>query len=363
MFGPDQPRPATVVRTIIQNLNRSILPLLKLRPPPLPVKWFVYDLYCFSLLLKADLIRREHDVVYAHWLFPAGMVALLSSKVRRSRVISSVWGYDIQVVPGIPEYGARGHVAALSRFVLLKSDAVIVNHQVHGLIASKLAGLSEGRFYYLNPGIDDMEASPYSISSNGQISALITAAARKKVVLFVASSLERMYGIVEFMQALPIVAKECRNCMFIIVGDGPMKQLASQMAQRSGLGDHIIFTGRIAHEQMPSLYRLATVVCDMAYPGQGTVSLEAASMGRPVIGILSSKRYVVDGETGYLVRKGDHLGLAKSLLRILEDETNSARLGSKARTLFLKTSTIENRVSALLRIFKEIADGDERKVG
>ncbi len=355
IFRPNLPSPASVVITIMRNLNRSIIPLLKLRPPPVPVRWFVYDLYNFSLILEAGLLRREYDIIYAHWLYPAGLVALLSSKVSSSKVVSVVWGYDIQIIPEDPKYGIRRNTAILSRFVLRKSDAIIVNHRTHQRIASKLGSLPEERLYLLPKGVEDMRAGLQSISPSRQVSELLSAAKGKKVILLVASSLTERYGVVEFLQALPIVARACEGCLFVIVGDGPLKQQAMNTIEQSGMSKLVFFAGRIAYEQMPLLYNAATVVCDLAYPGQGTVSWEAASIGRPVIGILSPKSFVVNGETGFLIRKGDYLGLVESLRRILGDTALSARLGANVRTFFLKTSSMENRKVALFEVFEKVA--------
>ena len=57
------------------------------------------------------------------------------------------------------------------------------------------------------------------------------------------------------------------------------------------------------------------------YEGMPYALLEAMIMGIPAVGtdVIGIKDLIVNGETGYLAQEGDHYGLAKAVMNLLEN--------------------------------------------
>jgi glycosyltransferase involved in cell wall biosynthesis len=107
-----------------------------------------------------------------------------------------------------------------------------------------------------------------------------------------------------------------------------------EQIEAQGVADRVELRA-VGYADMPRLYDEADVV---VYPtvGQepyGLVPLEAMSMARPVVGSRSGgiSETIVDGETGFLVERGDTTALADRVARLLLDSELCRRMGEAGR--------------------------------
>jgi len=345
------------------NFPKILIALMRLKVPPVPPKAFLSYLLTSSLLIER-IRGKKYDLIYAHWLYPAGFVGLIISKIINCKIVSVVWGYDIQVIPGIKNYGIGGLNRMISKVVLQKSDLVITNHKVHKVIAEHLLGPSTcKKIVYVSSAIPDIATSTQNELTNElkeKLSHYTNKLKEKKIVLY-SPSLRPLYGIQEFTKAIPIVASYVRDCVFIIVGEGELKNEAIKFIKDTGLENKVLFIGRVSYESMKSLYMISTVVCDLAYSGTGTTTLEALCFGKPVIGIRSPRTFIEDGVTGFLVNRGDHESLARYLIEILNNHELQENLSKNARKVYKEKFSMEERMKILLKIFQELLHNDKFK--
>jgi glycosyltransferase involved in cell wall biosynthesis len=175
----------------------------------------------------------------------------------------------------------------------------------------------------------------------------------KKVVLY-APSLRPLYGIKEFLKATRIVSNSIKDCVFIIVGDGELKNEAIKFIRENELEDRVFLLGKVSYESMKILYKMSTLVCDLAYPGTGTTTLEAFCFGKPVIGIKSPKPVITHGKNGFLIEKGDYESLAKYMEILLKHPKLQETFSLEARNTYEKYFNIEKRILALVGIFNKM---------
>ncbi|MDF1554871.1 MAG: glycosyltransferase [Deferrisomatales bacterium] len=126
----------------------------------------------------------------------------------------------------------------------------------------------------------------------------------------------------------------------LLVGGGRMEGALRAQAEHLGIADHVVFTGRLPHEQMPAMYSLVDVLCfprksmrltELVTPLK---PLETMAMGKPIVAsdVGGHKELIQDGETGLLFRAGDSASLADHLHRLLTDQDLRRRLGEQGRT-------------------------------
>ena len=93
------------------------------------------------------------------------------------------------------------------------------------------------------------------------------------------------------------------------------------------------------------------------YESFGMVALEAMACGTPVIAsdVGGLSHLVRDGITGFHVPNGDHVALASTLARLLQDEVLRRTLGQQARNWAQNYSwaRIGSRVTEIYRLAQE----------
>jgi glycosyltransferase involved in cell wall biosynthesis len=335
-----------------KNFPEVCVSLLKLRIPLIP-KSFYYILLSSIILNKEKLRSKKYDLIYAHWLYPAGFIGLILSKILNCRIISAIWGYDVQVIRGVKDYGVQGLNRIISRYVIEKSDLIIVNRRIHKILAQHLSkSISHNKIVYVPPAIPDI-----FVGTQDELTSELKEKLRfnynelreKNIVLY-SPSLRPLYGIIEFIRAIPIVSTSLKDCIFIIVGVGELKNEVVKFIKESGLEDKVILMGKISHESMKVLYKLSTLVCDLAYSGTGTTTREALCFGKPVIGIDTPETHIVHGINGFLIKKGDYKSLARYIIAILEDFELRKKLSTNARKTFEEKFSIQKRINTILEI-------------
>jgi phosphatidylinositol alpha-mannosyltransferase len=155
----------------------------------------------------------------------------------------------------------------------------------------------------------------------------------KRNIVFL-GRLEPRKGLKYLLRALPRIRERFPNTRFLIGGDGAHRARIEAWVQKKGWRD-IIFLGRVAAEDLPSLYTSADVFCAPSVGGesQGIVLLEAMAAGRAVVAsdIPGYRSVIHDGVDGLLARPRDAEHLAWAICRLLADPAGRKRMGIAAR--------------------------------
>jgi glycosyltransferase involved in cell wall biosynthesis len=102
--------------------------------------------------------------------------------------------------------------------------------------------------------------------------------------------------------------------------------------RRAGLEERLRFTGYISEEDLAALYSSCKAfIYPSLYEGFGLPPLEAMACGAPVITSRIGSITAVVGEAAYLIEPTDASGLARSILKLLEDESARDHLRQQGR--------------------------------
>lgn len=132
-------------------------------------------------------------------------------------------------------------------------------------------------------------------------------------------------GLDLLLEALPRIIASLPDVRVLLVGGGPQDAALKAQAQRLGLGDYVVFTGRVPHQEVHRYYDLVDV---LAYPRHSMrltelvtplKPLEAMAQGRLLVAsdVGGHKELIQDGETGMLFQAGSAESLAQSVLQLL----------------------------------------------
>ena len=118
----------------------------------------------------------------------------------------------------------------------------------------------------------------------------------------------------------------------MIAGDGPDAAALEQHAGTLALRDAVRFTGLVPHEDLPELYRQASVfVLPSEREGMPNAQLEAMASGLPVVTTVDSDDLL--DQNGVRVTPGDAPGIAEALTRYGLDPELRREHGLRSREL------------------------------
>lgn len=281
---------------------------------------------------RAATIAREHGCDTA-WFGAAAPLALLADGLRRRAgitwAVAQTHGHEVGWA-ALP--GGRAALKRIARGV----DVVTYLSDYQRV---RLAPLIQGRatMRHLAPGVDVDKFRP---DIDGEAVRERYGLGARPVVACVSRLVPRK-GQDTLIRAFPDVVRQVPDAMLLIVSGGPYRDKLKALARDSGVGEHIVFTGSVPYDELPTYYAAGDVyampcrtrgkVLDVE--GLGIVYLEASASGRPVVAGNSggAPDAVLDGETGYIVGGRDITTLAKRLVELLDDRGLAARMGAAGR--------------------------------
>ena len=148
----------------------------------------------------------------------------------------------------------------------------------------------------------------------------------------------------------------CGDWRLTILAEGPRLAAARAMAEQAGLSTRIRFLGWVPQSATREHYRTADVVVlasiiDEVLP---LVGIEAMSLGTPLVGFAVGgiPDYLLDDETGLLVRETTPDALRQALARAIGTPGRLSVWGTAARTLSAQTHTRALHLAALCRVYE-----------
>jgi glycosyltransferase involved in cell wall biosynthesis len=145
-----------------------------------------------------------------------------------------------------------------------------------------------------------------------------------------------------------------------LIGDGPSTAQTAALASSLGVGGRVRFLGqRTDVEQLLARSQVGLLVTN--WEGFPLSILEAMRAGLPVVAssVGGVGESVQDGETGYLVPRGDVALLRDRIGRLLASPELRGRLGANARTRYEQRFTLGRCVSRTLAVYHDVLAGAE----
>jgi glycosyltransferase involved in cell wall biosynthesis len=176
-----------------------------------------------------------------------------------------------------------------------------------------------------------------------------------KFVVGTVSSLTDYEGIDDLIRAVARARAERPEIRALIVGDGAYRPSLEELTAELGIGDAVLFTGRVAQEQVPEHYALLDLfaiprrnleVCRAVTPLK---PFEALSMEVPVLAndLPALAEIVSSSGGGRTVSPGSEEALAQAILELAGDRSAREELGRKGREHVLAHHTPERASAAV----------------
>ncbi|PQJ96089.1 TIGR04063 family PEP-CTERM/XrtA system glycosyltransferase [Chromatium okenii] len=159
------------------------------------------------------------------------------------------------------------------------------------------------------------------------------------IVLGFVGSFYAYEGLDLLLDALPRLRHSHPNLRLLLVGGGAQAASLKAQAQRLGIADQVIFTGRVPHNEVSCYYDLIDL---LVYPRHSLrltelvtplKPLEAMAQGRIFIAsdVGGHRELIRDGETGWLFPAGDVAALAATIAKTLDQRAEWPALRQAGR--------------------------------
>jgi len=236
----------------------------------------------YLTLARRTLAAARPDVVYAHFLVPAGLIAAVAG---RAPLVVTAHGRDVRNIGAIPG------VAAATRFVARRAAAVIcVSSYLQRELETKVPE-ARGKVEVVSSGVDrDVFAVTQPPSGPTGFLCVGTLDERKNVLRLAEAFARLGEGTLTF------------------AGDGPLR---SQLEGR----DRVRLLGRVSHDEIPRLLAESRVLAQPSLVEPlGQALLEAMACGRSVVATrIGGPPEFVPPEAGVLVDPLDVDALERGL--------------------------------------------------
>lgn len=182
-------------------------------------------------------------------------------------------------------------------------------------------------------------------------------------VIITTRSLEPIYGIETFLEAVRVVVEKKPDVRILMLGGGSLEPKVQAFITRHDLGDAIHLTGRVSHDMLPDYFNEASLYVSCSYSDGTSVSLlEAMACGLPAVvtDLPSNREWVTPGVNGWLVPRGDAPALSSAVLQALEQEDKTKLMAMANISLARQKADWNRNFTLLLEAYKQLAAVSKR---
>ncbi len=317
-----------------------------------------------SLSRMADSIRA--DVYEAHTVSGYGFLKAIKKRKTSKPFIQTVHGVladeyiqsSKSVSPSLRMKLSNvfmWHLARIEKEAAREANLIVTVSRYSAQKLVQLYGVDEAKIRIVPNGVDLQRFKP--TEDCGQVKDRIGGKS-KYLVLFVGRLVPRK-GLHFLIEAAKSIIKENRDTMFLVVGDGPLKNHLISYSKKVGVSDNFIFLGDVDDETLPSLYNCADLLAlPSVQEGQGISLLEAQATAKPVVAfnVSAINEAVIDKKTGLLI-KPDSSELANAILRLLSNSSLREEMGRNGREFVRKNFSWDICAKRMFQVYTEALEG------
>ncbi|MDI6750892.1 MAG: glycosyltransferase, exosortase A system-associated [Rhodocyclaceae bacterium] len=167
-------------------------------------------------------------------------------------------------------------------------------------------------------------------------------------------------GLDLLLEAFPAMLACRPDLRILLVGGGPQEASLKEQAERLGIADKVVFTGRVPHQEVSRYYDLIDL---LVYPRHSMrltelvtplKPLEAMAQGRIFVAsdVGGHKELIRDGETGRLFKAGDAGALAAAVEDMLSRREQWPAYRAAGRRFVEQERNWRNSVANYQRVYE-----------
>jgi glycosyltransferase involved in cell wall biosynthesis len=311
------------------NLDYEDEELRIIRSPAIPLSDTGYYLN-FSFSRTARNKCKTMDVLHANHPFITGRIAVrYGQRYGIPVVYTNHTRYDLYAqhyLPLLPDTLAHTFLEAYLPSFTSQCDLVIAPSKgLYDVLRSY------GVTFHIEIVPNGIDLEPFRNPSTRRTKAELGLPESAKVMIYV-GRIAPEKNLAFLLRAFAAVSQELPETYLLLVGDGSETDNLKDQAQKSGIGEKVIFTGCVKYEDVPGYLHMADAFVTASVTEVHPFSvIEAMAVGLPVLGIESPGvgDTVVDGVNGLLTRH-DLAEFSLKMYRLMSENDWRARLAKGA---------------------------------
>jgi len=311
--------------------------------------WRINTLFNLPLAVfqaKRIIKRIKPDIIHAHYATSYGHLAAFTGF---HPFALTAWGSDILVTPRESIIAMKVVKSVLRKADLITCDADHMKKAIAGL------GAQEEKIKIINFGIDVNRFSPGQ--KDRDLAEKLGVSGSKTVISM--RSFEPGYNLETLLEAMASVLKKYPNSKLIMVGGGTQEYFLKSLASKLNIQDNVKFAGLVPNDDLPKYLRLADIYVSTSLSDGGIASstAEAMACSLPVIitDIGDNRKWVRDGENGFVIPVKSPAKLAERIIELLENENLRRSFGVKARQVIEERNSYQKEMLKMEEIYINLA--------
>ena len=313
----------------------------------LPASYPVFDQAPYNLALTTKMVEvaenYDLDLLHVHYAMPFAASAYLARELIKPRslgVVTTLHGTDITVV------GVEPAFFRVTQFTIQSSDRLTA-------VSRFLKERTEESFGITRPIEVIYNFVDPTVFTPRRRTSMRLAPPHTSVIMH-ASNFRPVKNISAVIKVFSEVRKQIPSKL-VMVGDGPEKAGAEQLARELGVQRDVLFLGN--QDCMEELLPLADVfLLPSSSESFGLVALEAMSAEVPVVASnLGGLPEVVEhGVTGFLHDPRSIDGFVSSVLRLLKSERLRRTMGRRGRQVARQKFDVNDMVDRYTKVYESL---------
>jgi len=313
----------------------------------MPYPLFKYPPYTLALAAKMAAVAEEAelDILHVHYAIPHATCAFLARnmiKCRDVKIITTLHGTDITLV------GSDKSFYQITKFSIEESHGITAVSESLKQDTLSLFGVE-----------NDIRVIPNFVDTHrfqrkvGQCNLKDIVADDEKIILHI-SNLRPVKRVTDVIRMYVKVKPKIKSKL-LIVGEGPDRVPAQELAAELGLRDSVVFLGQ--QEGVDDILSCADLyLLPSEQESFGLSALEAMSCEVPVIGtnVGGVPELVQHGANGFITEVGDVEKMAEHAIAILSDDDYRQKVGRNARQSVLDNFGEERVIPQYEAYYEEV---------
>ena len=295
------------------------------------------------LRLAGFIRRRDFQVVHTHDLWSNLMGVPAAALARAPMIVCSRrdLGHLSWYTPG------REKIIAAIQWL---SDRIVANSAAVREMILGGGGIARGKVVVLHNGVDYEKFA----AARGDRRVLFPGvSAHRKLIAVVANMHSEVKGHCFLIDAAAIVCRARPDVLFVLMGDGELRQPFERRVADRGVQENFLFLGE-CDDVAERLHCCALFVLPSIAEGMPNALLEAMAAGLPAVAtrVGGTGEIIEDGVSGALVEPSSAPALAEGILSVLRNPEIAANLARAGQDRVRREFGFDSLMSKLAQLYR-----------